>query len=129
MNDENLKPFSERTESEQREIRSKGGKASGEARRAKKTIAEALRKVLDEELPDSGMTKREAIAAKCVKKLYDSGKMEDLVKLAQLTGEYQQNINLGGDGVRLSIEVADKNTADELAKLSNTTRDNDDADE
>lgn len=40
MNDENLIPFADRTESEQREIRRKGGKASGKARRERKTMRE-----------------------------------------------------------------------------------------
>jgi len=47
MNDENLKPFSTLTESQQREIRSKGGKASVEKKRRIKTfqeIGEALSK-------------------------------------------------------------------------------------
>lgn len=37
---ENLIPFNERTEEEQRRIASMGGKASGEARRRKKTMKE-----------------------------------------------------------------------------------------
>jgi len=41
-NDENLIPTSKRTKSEVREISQKGGKASGEARRRKKTMREAL---------------------------------------------------------------------------------------
>ena len=40
-NEKNLIPFSERTESEQREIRSEGGKASGAARRRKRALREA----------------------------------------------------------------------------------------
>lgn len=40
-NEKNLIPFSERTESEQREIRSAGGVASGTARRRKKSLKEA----------------------------------------------------------------------------------------
>lgn len=47
-NEENLKPFSERTESEQREIRSKGGKRSGEVRRQKKLLKDYLQEVLDD---------------------------------------------------------------------------------
>lgn len=39
-NEQNLIPFDKRTESEQREIAREGGKASGEARRAKKTLRE-----------------------------------------------------------------------------------------
>ena len=38
MNEDNLKPFNERTEEEQREIARLGGIASGEARRRKKTM-------------------------------------------------------------------------------------------
>ena len=41
-NEENLIPFSERTESEQREIQSKGGKKSGEARRKKKSMKQVM---------------------------------------------------------------------------------------
>lgn len=42
MNEENLIPFNELTEEEQREIARKGGIASGEARRRKKTIKDTL---------------------------------------------------------------------------------------
>lgn len=40
-NEQNLIPFSERTEKEQRDIRSAGGKASGAARRRKRSLREA----------------------------------------------------------------------------------------
>lgn len=46
----NLIPFSERTEEEQREIRSKGGKASGAARRAKANLRQAIETVLSAKL-------------------------------------------------------------------------------
>lgn len=42
MNEENLIPFNERTEEEQREIARKGGIASGEARRRKREIKDSL---------------------------------------------------------------------------------------
>ena len=42
MNDENLIPQNKRTKKEQREIAIKGGKASGEARRKKRTVRECL---------------------------------------------------------------------------------------
>ena len=48
MNNENLKPFSERTESEKREITKKGGIASGKARRKRADIKKALQSILDE---------------------------------------------------------------------------------
>ena len=40
-NEQNLIPFEERTESEQREIRSSGGRASGVSRRRKRSLKEA----------------------------------------------------------------------------------------
>ena len=41
-NEKNLIPFNELTESQQREIASKGGKASAEAKRKRKTLKEEL---------------------------------------------------------------------------------------
>lgn len=46
-NEKNLIPFTERTESEQRAIQSKGGKASGAARRRKRDMAKAMKLLLD----------------------------------------------------------------------------------
>lgn len=40
-NEQNLIPFGERTESEQREIRASGGRASGASRRRKRSLREA----------------------------------------------------------------------------------------
>lgn len=39
-NEENLIPFNERTENERRELAARGGRASGEARRTRKTLRE-----------------------------------------------------------------------------------------
>lgn len=47
MNNENLIPFSERSESEQRENRRKGGINSGKARRQKKAFREIMLKMLN----------------------------------------------------------------------------------
>lgn len=56
---ENLIPFTERTEAEQREIATMGGKASGKARREKATMLSTLEKILDEKNEKSGKTYRE----------------------------------------------------------------------
>ena len=45
-NEKNLMPFDERTESEQREIASAGGKASGKARRRKKSMKQKMQLLL-----------------------------------------------------------------------------------
>ena len=46
-NEKNLKPQNKRTKSEQREIARKGGIASGEARRKRKTLREELLALLE----------------------------------------------------------------------------------
>lgn len=47
MNQDNLIPFNELTEEKQRELASKGGKASGEARKQKKLMREQLNMLLN----------------------------------------------------------------------------------
>ena len=47
MNEKNLTPFSERSVSEAREAGSKGGKASGEARRRKKDMKQKMKALLE----------------------------------------------------------------------------------
>ena len=64
---ENLIPFTERTEEEQREIAKQGGKASGEARRKKKKLREELEIIL--EMADSSdKTTQEKICLALIKK-------------------------------------------------------------
>lgn len=73
-NEQNLNPFGTLTESEQRKIASKGGKASGEARRRKKLLRECLEELLEKEMKDkSGNTVSgaEALAVKLFKKAMD----------------------------------------------------------
>lgn len=73
-NEQNLNPFGTLTESEQRKISSKGGKASGEARRRKKLLRECLEELLEREMTDkSGNTVSgaEALAVKLFKKAMD----------------------------------------------------------
>lgn len=55
-NEENLKPFGsgQLSESEEREMRSRGGKKSGETRRRKKTMKETARMMLDMEITAAG---------------------------------------------------------------------------
>lgn len=48
-NEQNLIPLNERTKSEQRAIASAGGKASGEARRRRKTLKEELLAILSDD--------------------------------------------------------------------------------
>lgn len=64
MNEKNLIPFDERTESEQREIARQGGVASGKARRRKRSMKEAADLYLS--LPVSDKRRWNKIARKYV---------------------------------------------------------------
>ena len=71
MNEQNLKPFGERTEKEQREIQQKGGKASAEARRKKRDLREALEMLLEKDFKDRNgnvLSGTEVITAKLFEK-------------------------------------------------------------
>lgn len=71
MNDQNLKPNSERSPSEVRANGAKGGRASGAARRRKKDLAQALQILLDKKYTDQNgkkITGTEAISAKLFQK-------------------------------------------------------------
>lgn len=65
---DNLIPQSKRTKEEQRAIATKGGVASGEARRAKKTMREVLEILLESKDPESNKTNIEAMMTKAVLK-------------------------------------------------------------
>lgn len=60
---ENLVPFSERTEEEQREIRRKGGIASGKKRREHKAFKELFKVALQMQYEGGDVTNAEAIVA------------------------------------------------------------------
>ena len=70
-NEQNLIPFTERSESEVRKLNSKGGVNSGEARRRKRDIRLALEALLEKDISDKNgnvMTTTEAIALKQIEK-------------------------------------------------------------
>lgn len=109
MNNKNLKPFSERTESEQRKIRSKGGKKSGEVRRAKKTMREILDYLLEKEITNNKgekATTKEAILVAAIKKAI-AGDIKALQFIRDTIGEMpvvKQEVENKG----INIVVADK---------------------
>lgn len=107
MNPENLIPNSERTPSQRKANASKAGKASAKARRERKTVAEALRLVLNEEANSDGLTRQEAIVARVVKRLYDEGDIRDLKVLADVLGESVQNIDLKGIAPIVAMDAED----------------------
>ena len=104
---DNLIPQNERTKEEQREIARQGGIASGEARRRKKTIAAALRKVLEEKTsPDSDETRLDAITRKALYDLHQNPSMKGLKILTEILGELDVNLNLG-ETSEMGIRIVD----------------------
>ena len=105
MNEKNLIPLNERTKSEQREIATQGGIASGKARREKKTIQKILADLLDSDIKDSPQfaklaSKMGVESDKSVKDIFTmvcllnsvkSGNLGDLERLSKLLGEDKEN--------------------------------------
>ena len=82
---ENLIPFNERTEEEQRKIARQGGIASGEARREKATFKKTLEMLLDEK-NSKGKTYRELITLGQIKSAV-AGKADNFKTILALLGE------------------------------------------
>lgn len=89
MNEDNLIPFNERTEEEQRKIASMGGKASGEARREKKAMKDQINLLLSLPLKDK----------KAIKQLQSLGIDTDNIdnQMALVISMWQQALK-GGKG-------------------------------
>lgn len=120
--DENLVPFDQRTEDEARELGRKGGIASGEARREKKTMRELLEaafaiamKDKDGEpikSPDTGkeLTRKEAAMIKLALKA-STGDIKAIETAAKLLGEGETK-----------VVVETTSPAEKLAALINEAR-------
>lgn len=113
MNEQNLKPFTQMTESEQRRIASMGGKASAEARRKKKLMREVMQDCLDETITlknGDEITARYALAKKHLQKGI-AGDVKSAKLVVDWSGEAPtRNEFTGEDGapLRITIENIDK---------------------
>lgn len=67
--EENLKPVTQRSKAEAREISRKGGIKSGEARRAKKTMREMLKYLLEQDITNKAGEKKTTLEAVMVAQL------------------------------------------------------------
>lgn len=89
MNEQNLKPNSERTPSERKQLASKAGKASGKARREKRTMKQLLEIALSLMVTNKkGETasRKEVIAIQLVNRAA-SGDLKAIDLLTKLIGE------------------------------------------
>lgn len=96
-NEQNLIPFSQRTESEQREIRSAGGIASGAARRRKRSLREAADLYLS--LPPSDKRQWNKLARKGLEPHEIDNQM------AMIVGLTEQAINGDAKAAKVIIDL------------------------
>lgn len=132
MNEKNLIPNNERSPSEVRENGRKGGIASGQARREKKTIQKILADLLDSEIKDSPQfaklaSKMGVESDKSVKDIFTmvcllnsvkSGNLGDLERLSKLLGEQVE--------ITDSEEQKQINAHNELIEALKSRRNNED---
>ena len=112
---ENLKPFGTLAEDVQREIRSKGGKARAKKMKERKTIAEALRKILDEPIAKgSRQTRLDGISIKVIKKMFEDPDIRDMKCLAEILGELKQTINAEGMTLNINTSEEGKNNIERI---------------
>ena len=114
-NEQNLIPFTERSESEVRELNRKGGINSGKARREKRDLQYFARMMLDEIITDkkgNEMPTRYAMLKSVLKKVLKEGDHNALKTLAQLAGELPKDagndvvINVNYNGVTKEAQDA-----------------------
>lgn len=77
-----------------------GGVNSQAVQRERRTIAEVLRKVLDEEM-SSGATRLDVVISKTVQALYDAPSVQQLKIVAELLGELEHKVKVDGPGAVL----------------------------
>lgn len=125
MNDQNLIPTTELTETERRELARKGGIASGEARRRRKQLREDLLVMLDEEVEfktKDGQTVKATVQAGVARKLIkqaSEGNLKAIELMAKLTGEFENRVKLEGTVEQVQVVVQDSATAEALQKILN----------
>ena len=111
----NLKPNTERTPKERVELARKAGKASGRKRGERKTIADALRKVLDEPIAKgSRQTRLDGLSIKVIKKMFENPDIRDMKCLAEILGEFKQTINAEGMTLNINASEEGKNNIERI---------------
>lgn len=104
-NEQNLIPFTAMTESEQRAIASKGGKASAKARQERKTVQNMLTKYFDSKISGDKQLKKLAdkigiegdesvkylYTVVCAMNTLKKGELKDLKLIMELLGETPQS--------------------------------------
>ena len=140
---ENLKDLKDRTTEEQREIASKGGKASGQARRRKKMLKEGIAAMMQEQAPEGAVksfrkagfdvsTNYEAMVAACMIGAMN-GNVRMLELVSDLMGERERDVirreMLELDRERFEVEKKRTEAETKRVELMNKEMSNDDEEE
>lgn len=140
---ENLKNQSQRTKDEQRAIASKGGKASGQARRRKKMLKEGIAAMMQEQAPEGAVksfrkagfdvsTNYEAMVAACMIGAMN-GNVRMLELVSDLMGERERDVirreMLELDRERFEVEKKRTEAETKRVELMNKEMSNDDEEE
>lgn len=94
----------------------KGGRETARRRKKRKELAETIKLMLAETLPN-GMSRQDAIVMGCLQRLFKEGRMSDLKILAGLIGE--DVIKVDVNGMPAPIEVSSEAVADKLKEILN----------
>lgn len=124
-NNENLIPFNELTEKKQREIASKGGKASGKARQEKKTMRETLRLMLEEVPKDNnpyGLSYKQLATLGLIKGSIE-GNNANYKTIMETIGEIETELSTTPT---LKIEITDNSKLEGVMYEANQSIQNDD---
>lgn len=117
-NEENLIPFNQRTEEEQRAIATMGGIKSGERRREKRAMRELLEIALSTKCVKGDASNKEEAAAQLAKKMAE-GDLEAMKVGLKVLGEYEQKVKLEGEMKGVQIVVKSDDEAQKLEAVLN----------
>ena len=124
---ENLIPFTERTEEEQRQIAIKGGKASGVVRREKATMRETLKSMLEEVADIEGNKNKltyKQLATLGLIKGSIQGNSANYKTIMEVIGEIQTDLETSAP--TLKIEITDNSKLEGVMYETNKHSSNDD---
>lgn len=103
-NIQNLRSIGDLPELERKALTRKGGKASGEVRRARKTLREMLEAELYDKAPGFDKTKAEIIIANVVNATAKKGDVYKLTELFKLMGELSTKVDVSADGIKVVVD-------------------------
>ena len=100
--------YAPQTSEEARARGHNGGVESGKARRERRTIADVMRKVLDEPMGETDLTRLDGVVQSTLQNFYKKPSMKGLKIMAEILGELEQNVNLKTNDDKPVINIISK---------------------